>query len=415
MELTREQLKKIQSTINFLIVNYEEFADYGDELILTDEDIEGFVKEGGYELPSFPFPGEQEDIDISVEEFLEIADEIPTIKTEDHSIIKTKHLRYYIVEAIDSNYDHIISTTLGAFSTKKDNINIDLVSDNFIIGLAATALGEYDKNYYGTFSPYLAVELKYNTDEVLNKEEEFNLVKSYIFEVADSTGIAVTFSEIKNPLYDYEDLQDEEGEYNFSKLRDIEPYNEGMKLFISALQIQEAELRFLNFYKILEHFAPVAVNIEAHELMRKKMDAPKKQFENGDFIRSIFDLAKSMRAKFNDEDLIKSTFINCFDFIGLFDRLPEKIKSKVKKQINLQIIDYSINKQSLTTAANMVGKIIYSTRNKVVHAKSNYEITDNECDSADLETLNEFMKEACSQSIRWYNRQPQHLKLSVIQ
>lgn len=218
MELTREQLKKTQSTINFLIVNYEEFADYEDDLILTDEDIEEFVKEGGYDLPSFPFPGEHEDIGISLEEFLEIADEIPTIKTEDHSVIKTKRLRYYIVEAIDSNYDHIISTTLGAFSIKKDNIDIALVSDNFIVGLAATALGEYDSDYYGTFSPYLAVELKYNnTDEVLSQEEEFNLVKSYIFEVADSTGIAVTFSEIKNPLYGYEDLQDEEGEYNFSK------------------------------------------------------------------------------------------------------------------------------------------------------------------------------------------------------
>lgn len=63
----------------------------------------------------------------------------------------------------------------------------------------------------------------------------------------------------------------------------------------------------------------------------------------------------------------------------------------------------------------MVGKIIYATRNKVVHAKSNYEMTGNECNNADLETLNGFMKEACSQSIRWYNRQPQHLKLSVIQ
>jgi hypothetical protein len=38
-----------------------------------------------------------------------------------------------------------------------------------------------------------------------------------------------------------------------------------------------------------------------------------------------------MRAKFNDEDLIKSTFMSCFDFVGLFEKLPNSIKTKVKK------------------------------------------------------------------------------------
>ena len=70
----------------------------------------------------------------------------------------------------------------------------------------------------------------------------------------------------------------------------LEEYNEGMRLFTSAVQIKEAELKFLNFYKVLEHFSPIAVNIEANELMRKKLDSPKSKFEDGDFIRSIFQL-----------------------------------------------------------------------------------------------------------------------------
>ena len=51
---------------------------------------------------------------------------------------------------------------------------------------------------------------------------------------------------------------------------------------------------------------------------------------------------------------------------------------------------------------------------RVVHAKSNFETTGNECDIADISTLNIFMKEACSQTIRWYNRQPKHFKLTII-
>jgi hypothetical protein len=268
--------------------NYASFADEAGNLILTDDDIEMYLKEGDYELPSFPFLGEEEYLDISIEDFLEIADEILEISLENISIIKTKHLRYYIAEAIDSNHDYVVSVNSDSFGVKVGNIKVCLVSDNFIIGLAATSLEAHESDYYGAFSPYLAVEIKYDSeDSILTELEEQNLVKSYRFEIADSTGIALTFSEIRNPMYDYENFQDEDGEYNFGNLRDIEEYNEGMRLFISALQIQEMELRFLNFYKILEHFAPIAANIEAHELMRKKLDAPKKQFEDDDFIRSI--------------------------------------------------------------------------------------------------------------------------------
>lgn len=408
MKLTKEQLEKIESAITFLKAHYREF----DDKDITFEKNE----EGEYDVIHFQFPGEQELLMIDINDFLEMAGEIPSLKIHDNYIIRTSHLGYYIVEAADQSYDYAIRNFDGYdFSAKKENIEISLSFDNFFIGLAATTLKAYEDDYWGAVSPYMGIEVKYLNGEVLSQDDELKLVRSFLFEVADSTGIALTFSPIRNTSYDYEELQDESGEYKFSELRDIEQYNEGMKLFVSALQIQESELRFLNFYKILEHFAPVVVNIEAHELMRKKLDAPKKLFEDGDFIRSIFDLAKSMRAKFNDEDLIKSTFASCFDFVGLFELLPTSIQTKIKKQINKQLIDYSTDKQALTTAANMVGKIIYATRNKVVHAKSNYEMTGNECNNADLDTLNEFMKEACSQSIRWYNRQPQHLKLSVIQ
>lgn len=413
MIVTREQIEKIKKTIDFIIEKYEEFASDAEEIEIKN--IEELVDDD-FEMPSFSFPGEQDYTEISTETFLEIADEIPTIELINNSIVKTKHLRYYIVELADNFQQYAIRNYFDLKINVSDNIEINFVSENFIVGLAATSTGEYDKDFHGTITPYDAIEIKYNNDaNILSPDEELALVNSYIFEIADSTGIALIFSEIRNPVYDFEDLREEVEENQVGKLRDIEGYNEGMKLFVSATQIQENELKFLNFYKILEHFAPIAVNIEANELMRKKLDAPKSQFESGDYIRSIFDLAKSMRAKFNDEDLIKSTFLNCFDFVGLFDNLPDSIKAKVKKQINERTIDYSIEKQKVTTAANMVGKIIYSTRNKVVHAKANYEITGNECNNADLSDLNKFMKEACSQTIRWYNRQPQHLKLTIIE
>lgn len=39
-----------------------------------------------------------------------------------------------------------------------------------------------------------------------------------------------------------------------------------------------------------------------------------------------------------------------------------------------------------------LGKILYATRNSIVHAKSNYTVTGKECPTKDIGTLNEFMK-----------------------
>jgi hypothetical protein len=261
----------------------------------------------------------------------------------------------------------------------------------------------------------LAIEIIYEKKEnILEDKLEKSLINSYIFELADSTNIALSLSEIRNPRDEFEELR-EEAELNYtSDLRELESYNEGMKMFVSAVQIEDHELKFLNFYKVLEHFSPIAVNIEANELMRKKLDSPKSSFENGDFIRSIFELANSMRDRYNDEDLIKASFNSCFDFIGLYNILPESIKKKIRKQLGGQELDYSTDKQKISTSCNIAAKIIYKTRNKVVHAKSNFSLTGDEIQSEEMEDLNNFMQEASSQAIRWYNRQPEHMKLEII-
>ena len=121
-----------------------------------------------------------------------------------------------------------------------------------------------------------------------------------------------------------------------------------------------------------------------------------------------------MRDRFNDEDLIKASFNTCFDLVGLFNKLPETIKKKIKKHIGASELTYSTDRQKITTASNIAGKIIYKTRNKVVHAKSNFTLTGDEVSPPEFTELNDFMKEASSQAVRWYSRQPNHLKLEII-
>jgi hypothetical protein len=411
----KEQLLKINEINNFIIGYCEIFADNEEDLIYSEERIKEIITEDEeIEAIDFNFPGEEEYTSIEPDELIDLFDEIKSIEIVSNSFIKTNLRRYYIVSLTDSEDEYVLRTFHEVGSSSNNGIKISLIEQSIIVGLAATKLGEYDKDYWGTANQYLAIEIVYQTkDKILDKEKELELINSYIFEVADSTGFSLSNSEIRNPVDDYYDYEEEE-ETPDHKLRELEPYNEGMNLFVSAIQIKDPELKFLNFYKVLEHFSPIAVNIEANELMRKKLDAPKSSFEDGDYIRSIFELANSMRDRFNDEDLIKASFNTCFDIVGLFNKLPESIKKKIKKHIGAAELTYSTDKQKITTASNIASKIIYKTRNKVVHAKSNFNLTGEEVESSEFNKLNEFMKEASSQAIRWYSRQPNHLKLEII-
>lgn len=269
----------------------------------------------------------------------------------------------------------------------------------------------YDDNYWGTITPYQAINIFYQDNQYRLKDvDELALLNSYLFEIADTLNIALIHTDIHLPD-EYEYIEDEE---QHESLRELESYNEGMKLFTSAVQIEDEELKFLNFYKVLEHYSPIAVNIEANELMRKKLDSPKSKFEDGDFIRSIFQLANSMRDRFNDEDLIKSAFGTCVDFIGIYEELPISIQKKITGHLKLKKLEYGIDKQQISIASNIAAKIIYKTRNKVVHAKSNFIPDGEEIKSDEFAQLNQFMKFASSQAIRWYARQPNHLKQEII-
>ncbi|WP_161889352.1 hypothetical protein [Pontibacter russatus] len=365
------------------------------------------------------FPSEEEHHKMSLEEFVELSPEIKSFEIINPGLIRTKNRRYYIVSSNVTNNKYLLKKLYNLKTILKEGIELDVVKDSFFVGLAATKLEIYN-GFWVISSPYLAVEVRYTySNAPLSHEQELNIVNSYIFEIADSTGVALNLSEISVPLFDYEDHDGEsENEEDLighvEKVKCIEPYNEGMRLFVSAIQIQEAELKFLNFYKILEHFAPVVVSIEAHELMREKLKVAKRNFENGDYIKSVFDLAESVRSRFKDEELIKSTFNVCFNLIDHFEDLPESIKRKVYSAIGEKQLNSSTEPQKLKVASNMVGKIIYNTRNKVVHAKSNFRPSENICDGSDLVDLNIFMKGVCSNAIRWYNKQPQHLKLAIV-
>jgi hypothetical protein len=180
-----------------------------------------------------------------------------------------------------------------------------------------------------------------------------------------------------------------------------------MKRYVSALQTNDNELRLLNFYKILEYYAPIVINLDSYELLAKKLDSPKVLNPNRAYLKSIFDLVDSTNQRLRDNELIKSVFNTCFDFVDTFELLPKNIQSKVLGIIKEKVLNYETKKEKLTQAANVVASTLYSTRNKVVHAKSNFESTGDECPDSDIDQLNVFLKEITARTIRWHTKLPE--------
>ena len=409
MCLTVDQYNDIKECLNHLIKNYDCYeGDSITDFCFYDECEDNIELE---ENISLRLPGDEDDTDISIKYFLLLIPDIMSLDVTDTSVICTNNKKYYIVEARDE-YDKYVLNNFYSFSTVHDSkISVSLVEDTILLGLAAVKLGEYDADYWPAMSSYSAILLDYI--EPANKmppKEEIELVKSFIYEIAVVTNIPLQFSRIEAP-----DAQGpSEEDYEDGDIQSIEQYNYGIELFLSATQIKDQELKFLNYYKILEHYAPIALKTESFELMRKKLDLVNLNINNGDYIDSIFDLANSIQSRYNDQDLIKAAVDKCFDSIGLSIKLPETICKTIKKEIKVSKIDHSLKEEQRNTLNNILSKILYSTRNNVVHAKANYNPSKNECKKEDLSDLNKFMKYACVQTIKWYNRQPQQLKLSIV-
>jgi hypothetical protein len=365
------------------------------------------------EMVNLQFPCEREEaIEISFEELEYYIDELETIKFyDDSSKVTTESITQQVVKITskESIYALLYLGLLGKYNI--ENIRIDIVQNPILIGIAASHFKEYDE-YNPPCSSHMAVQIMYfNGTPRLSDIEEKNLIKVFMFELANSHKINFQFSNYyikRSPNIEdvrLEVLQSTEFIYNIP----VEDYNVGMDMFINANQNLSSDLKFLSYYKIFEHFAPVKARIEAYDSMRLKLSSSNAILLDANFISTVFELARNYDKSINDSELIKSLINSAFDLVDIYESLPLSIRKKVN-QIELK---YSYKKETKDRVINELGNILYQTRNSIVHAKSNYELKGLECKLEDLDQLNEFMHKASFSIVKWYSGLPKHLKINI--
>jgi hypothetical protein len=185
-----------------------------------------------------------------------------------------------------------------------------------------------------------------------------------------------------------------------------------MDLFRKALESSDEEIKFLYFYKIIEFYSPIAAKISAYEGLSKKLDTLKYKTASNKDLASIFSIADKFRVSQTDKELAQTVLVQAIDMVEHFAKLPNSIQRSISKSLHFSVeeLNYKTKPETIQGIHTFVSNVLYSTRNSIVHAKSNYKSDSNECKPEDLQTLNSFLKETCYLIINWHCKLPHHLK-----
>jgi hypothetical protein len=343
----------------------------------------------------------ENEYEILYTELNDFIDEAESLEIDKESrIIRTKKRTMFIVSA-ESTLAQVVSFyNPQSFKVSlSDRITLQFSPRSALVGIIGVKKGAWGK--YQAPDDHNTVQICYTSPaDRLKPEAEEKLIDSFLFQLASVDGVLFTTSPLvvvddENP---YEGYEDKVYVPNFSSL---EPFNDGMRLYMAASTVSETELRYLSFYKVIEFFGPVVFRLERNDALKKKLDSPEARKADAEFLGSLYSLMSSVKERSADDRIPQAVLENCVDFIDLIKLLPPSLQKP---------FNYQTPKQEVESLIKNVGQAMYTTRNKVAHAKSNYTKMGTEVGGAELEQFTKFLEQLALRAIQWYNRLPEHLK-----
>lgn len=407
--VTEENISIINKRLESI---YEKFS--------IEESIE-IVYPGDPEI-NILFPDEPDGISYSVSDFLEYTEDIESIIKVDNSTVRSSRIVQTIIEINDYLFSF---TSIKNNVIENENYSISLISCPFLIGLTATKEGIYNDDYgYFPCSIYTAVEIKYKDDQsVVDSATETKLIKEFLFYLSHKYNTPIYIAEFLT--FDSFSIEEEYNEdfvetpeinkvdVNKISSENLLNYSDLMDMYVEAMSIGNKEIKFLYYYKIIEHCSPIVSKKTAYEQLNRKLDLMPYNNRDYKYLDSIFELTREYDISLRDNELAYTVLLECIDIVQLYEFLPESLKKKLSKkfQYKNENIKYDLDGSKQNQIKQGISNILYATRNRIVHAKSNYTLTDEECSIDDLDELNTFISKLCYCLIAWNNRQPDMFKL----
>ena len=408
-----KQIEQLQKGLDILSKFGIEVDDDTDNLIKAKED--GLPVE--IEDICLLFPDDQDYSVYEIEEFLEYISEIDSIKRIGLKTVKTKYISQTLISSSRMGF-YGFEDKLLSFSFKGDDINAFIVKNPFLFGVINAKDEIHDDDLStGACEPYTAIEIRSKRDLDIDKVEE--LIERFCFYITWKLGVDVYPSEIidlNEYYYKIDEFYDEEETDDFSEIEisSIPPYSSLHKMYRLAKQIEDPEIQFLQCYKMVEHVSPMAAKKIAYDKLKTGMEKLSSVENDSTLLDPILSVFQKYDSDIRDESLAYVVLESCTDVLSLFDMLPNRLKIQIKgnmKMKNKTVNAESVTDEQLKSMRKQIANILYSTRNRIVHAKYNYVPRDIELQADELDEANEMMDKIARSIIKWNLHLPQGFRV----
>lgn len=422
MKISIEQLKKIKTSLNILSKDGIELVDYCD--FFNEEEYDELSDKIELDSICFFFPDDQDSSSYPPETFLDYMDELNSIRQTDDMIVRTDHIIQVKISSIKIGYMGF-EDEITSYIFKGNKVSARIIKSPFLIGVMNARKGLYDEEFgFGACDCYFAIEIR--IEENMDDSEINELIEKVCFYLTDKTGVSVypwegpDFKTMHDNLDEY--LGDDETEDDFdtnSKDKEIDiaklpKYTPLLKMYRQAKGVTDAEIQFLQYYKMMEYVSPIVAKKVAYDHLNKRLDMLPRVSRDHRFLDSILSVARKYDKDLHDDSLAQAVIENCVDVLPLYELLPQRMLKKVKGILKLQkdvLSDEDVNEEQIHGLQKQMGAILYSTRNSIVHAKSNYLKTGQELFEYELDEANKLMDVIARSIINWNERQGDGFRL----
>lgn len=410
--MTKEERKKLQDYLNYLLDTYE-IGNSEDDFYSEEEDE--WPDEFDIESIGLDFPYEYENPSYPIEEFMDCMSDIETLVEIDKTTVRTNHIRQTIIDSRYKDWE-MFREKISSYKFEGPDYRVTIKMNPLLIGIINTKNGNYDEDYgVGCCGNYVVLELKYDGDNRLSKEQEDDLLERITFYLTRELDAAINISEVIN--------LDELGEYYLDEEEIVDTTvnvdslvgnSQLIKLYKQAKSTEDSEIKFLQYYKILEYISPLVAKLNAYDKLNKRLDLLASSTRDYKYLDTIFSVTRKYDLDVKDDYLAESVIKTCMDVSPLWELIPERLQKQMKKTFlsgKSDICVDELKEEQLGSLQKQIAKMLYATRNSIVHAKSNYEPNGYELEGDELINGNRMMDVVALSVIQWNERQPESFRI----
>lgn len=410
--MKKEERKKLQDYLNYLLDTYE-IGNSEDDFYSEEEDE--WPDEFDIESIGLDFPYEYENPSYPIEEFMNYMSDIETLVEIDKTTVRTNHIRQTIIDSRYKDWE-MFREKISSYKFEGPDYRVTIKMNPLLIGIINTKNGNYDEDYgVGCCGNYVVLELKYDGENRLSKEQEDDLLERITFYLTRELDAAINISEVIN--------LDEIGEYYLDEddivdttvnVDSLVGNSQLIKLYKQAKSTEDSEIKFLQYYKMLEYISPLVAKLNAYDKLNKRLDLLASSTRDYKYLDTIFSVTRKYDLDVKDDYLAESVIKTCVDISPLWKLIPERLQKQMKKTFlsgKSDICVDELKEEQLGSLQKQIAKMFYATRNSIVHAKSNYEPIGYELEGDELINGNRMMDVVALSVIQWNERQPESFRI----